>query len=97
MLEPQSLDGLDLDLLQEFEHGLDPAHPERSRIPAEILGYGEISTVFAIHAAGLAGLAFKRLPLFRSRDEADRYGAVLAEYVRILTAEIGLKLKSKNG
>ncbi|HSJ52187.1 MAG TPA: DUF6206 family protein [Anaerolineae bacterium] len=90
--EQQILDGVDLDLLQEFERGLDPAHPQRSRIPAQILGYGEISTVFAIDAAGLTGLAFKRLPLFRTWEEADRYGTVLGEYVRVLTEEIGLNL-----
>ena len=35
----------DSDLLERFEAGLDPAHPERSAIPAVVLGYGEISTV----------------------------------------------------
>ncbi len=83
---------VDRDLLQKFERGLDPAHPERSRIPAQILGYGEISTVFAIHTAGLGGLAFKRLPLFRSWEEAERYGAVLGDYVRVLSHEVGLTL-----
>jgi hypothetical protein len=88
----QILGEVDLDLIQEFERGLDPAHPERSRIPAQILGYGEISTVFAIEAGGLAGLAFKRLPLFRTPQEAERYGAVLGEYVRVLRDEVGLTL-----
>jgi hypothetical protein len=88
----QLLDDVDLDLLQEFELGLDPAHPERSRIPAEILGYGEISTVLAIPAGGMARLALKRLPLFDTREEADRYGTVLAEYVRVLAEDIGLNV-----
>lgn len=88
----QILDSVDLELLQEFEQGLDPAHPERSRIPAQVLGYGEISTVFAIQAGGLQDLAFKRLPLFRTRQEAERYGVVLGEYVQVLTGEIGLNL-----
>jgi hypothetical protein len=92
MAGQQTLDELDLDLLQEFEQGLDPAHPERSRIPAQVLGYGEISTVFAINAGGLANLAFKRLPLFRTWEEAERYGSVLGEYVRVLKGEIGLNL-----
>ena len=81
-----------LDLLEKFEKGLDPRQPEHSRIPATVLGYGEISTVFAIQAGGLQGLAFKRLPLFQSREEAERYGAVHAEYVRILAEEVGLHL-----
>ncbi|RPI50733.1 MAG: hypothetical protein EHM56_10465, partial [Chloroflexi bacterium] len=62
---------MDLDLLQEFERGLDPAHPERSRIPAQILGYGEISTVLEIGAGPQRELAYKRLPMFRSEAEAD--------------------------
>jgi hypothetical protein len=57
---------VNLALLEEFEQNLDPQHPECSRIPARVLGYGEISTVFEIQAEGLQGLAFKRLPLFHS-------------------------------
>jgi hypothetical protein len=87
-----SLSETQLKLLQEFERGLDPQHPEHSRIPARILGYGEISTVFAIQAEGLEGLAFKRLPLFRRMEEVDRYQVTLDEYVRLLTEEAGLRL-----
>ncbi|MCR4438213.1 MAG: hypothetical protein QHJ34_04120 [bacterium] len=39
---------VDAELLQRFERGLDPRVPERSAIPARVLGFGEISTVFAI-------------------------------------------------
>jgi len=81
-----------IELLKRFERGLDPRHPERSRIPARILGYGEISTVFEVEAEGLEGLAVKRLPLFRDWSEAQRYGATLDEYVRLLTEEVGLSL-----
>ncbi len=42
---------VDIELLKEFESGLDPAHPEQSRIPARVLGYGEISTIFEIDSA----------------------------------------------
>jgi hypothetical protein len=45
-----------LELLHRFERGLDPQEPERSQIPATVLGYGEISTVFAIGGDGRAGL-----------------------------------------
>ncbi len=41
---------VDVELLKEFERGLDPAHPEQSKIPARVLGYGEISTIFEIQA-----------------------------------------------
>ncbi|HOG46851.1 MAG TPA: DUF6206 family protein [Anaerolineae bacterium] len=82
----------DVDLLREFERGLDPRRPERSRIPARILGYGEISTVFEVQAEGMRGLACKRLPIFRDGAEVARYEAVYAEYIRLLTEGIGLTL-----
>ena len=82
---------VNLDLLREFEQGLDPQHPERSKIPARILGYGEISTVFEIQAEGLRGMAFKRLPLFYNLQEVDRYCVTYKEYNRWLE-QIGLHL-----
>ncbi len=83
---------IDLDVLREFERGLDPRHPEASRIPARVLGYGEISTVLEIEAPGLTGLAFKRLPLFRNSAETERYCAVYDEYNRLLADEVGIHL-----
>jgi len=87
-----SLSVTQLDLLREFETGLDPRHPAQSRIPARVLGYGEISTVLALPVPEMAGLAFKRLPLFASWDEVERYQTTLQEYVRLLTGEVGLRL-----
>jgi len=84
---------VNLELLREFERGLDPQHPERSKVPARILGYGEISTVFEIQAPSLRGLACKRLPIFRTADEMARYGAVYDEYNRLLQ-EAGIALPS---
>lgn len=81
-----------LQLLQAFEDGLDPQHPERSTIPARVLGYGEISTVFEIQAEGLGGLAFKRLPLFNNPREVEPYEATFVEYNRLLEEEIGIRL-----
>lgn len=83
---------VDLDLLRAFERGLDPRRPERSRVPARILGYGEISTVFEIQAPGLQGLACKRLPLFRTPAEVARYRRAYEEYIRLLSESIGLRL-----
>ncbi len=80
------------ELLETFERGLDPQHPERSKIPARVLGYGEISTVFEIQAEGMRDLAFKRLPLFYNQGEVEKYCAVFAEYNRLLENEIGLRL-----
>jgi len=81
-----------VELLQEFERGLDPQHPERSKVPARVLGYGEISTVFQIQAEGMQGLAFKRLPLFYDLGEVEKYCAVYEEYNRLLEQEIGVQL-----
>jgi hypothetical protein len=77
--------------LQAFERGLDPRWPERSRIPATILGYGEISTVFAIDAGELQGLAFKRMPLFETAAEVQAYQVAYEAYTRRLE-EVGLRL-----
>jgi hypothetical protein len=81
-----------LDALREFERGLDAQHPERSQVPARVLGYGEISTVFAIDVDGLRDLAFKRLPIFHTQEEMAAYGIVYEEYNRLLREEVGLQL-----
>lgn len=83
---------VDGNLLCAFERGLDPAHPERSVIPARVLGYGEISTVFAIDAEGLRGLAFKRLPIFQTAEEMEAYRAIYTEYNRLLAEEVGIHI-----
>jgi len=83
---------VDIDILRQFESGLDPAHPERSQVPARVLGYGEISTVFAIEVDGLRHLAFKRLPIFQSEAEMDRYRLAYDEYNRLLQEDVGLLL-----
>ncbi len=83
---------LDLELLEGFERQLDPRHPESGSIPASILGYGEITTVFEIGAQDKRRVAYKRLPVFRDLDELDRYLSSFDEYCRLLTNEVGLKL-----
>lgn len=70
-------------ILTEFEDGLNTSHIEKSVIPARILGYGEISSVFEID--GMPGLAFKRMPLFSSRAEAEKYVVSYNEYCAALT------------
>ncbi len=83
---------IDVDLLREFEKGLDPRHPEAGPIPAHILGYGEITTVFEIAAAGSGNLAYKRLPSFRTEAELDRYRHIYHEYNHLLTEQVGLAI-----
>ncbi len=79
---------IDIDLLERFERGLDPTHPERSAIPATVLGYGEISTVLAI---GDSDLACKRMPMFADEAEIAAYAAAFDAY-RAKLLEAGLRL-----
>ena len=81
--------GFDERLLARFEQGLNPKHPEASPVPASILGYGEISTIFEIQ--GAEGAACKRMPLFAGRDQAAAYAAIYREYCESL-GEAGLNL-----
>lgn len=83
---------INADLLQEFERGLNPASPTNSRVPARILGYGEISTVFEIQVEELRGLAVKRLAIFETLEELEKYLAGYQKYSRLLEEEIGIRL-----
>ena len=80
---------IDLDILQRFEEGLDPQNLDRSAVPAALIGYGEISTIFEVE--GIPGVALKRMPLFRDRAAAEKYSCIYREYCRLLN-EAGLKL-----
>ena len=71
---------IDTSLLKEFEEGLNPARPEESSIPAKVLGYGEMSTVFEIQHEGQSEFAFKRMPLFDNAEQVERYTDVYNRY-----------------
>lgn len=81
---PPQTPAVDPAFLTRFEAGLDPQHPETSRIPARILGFGEISSIFAIQ--GLPQLAFKRLPVFETIAEGEGYARMFRTYCRHLEA-----------
>jgi hypothetical protein len=83
---------VDVELLKKFERGLDPAHPEQSKIPAKVLGYGEISTIFQIQSDSVKDLACKRLPIFQTRDEVERYEKIYREYNEVLEKKVGIKV-----
>ena len=70
-------------MLQAFEDQLDPAFPDRSPNPPEILGYGEISATFAIKE--MPGIAFKRMPPFLQPGQVMAYRKVLEQYHDLLT------------
>ncbi len=80
---------IDKDLLARFEAGLNPQNLEASAIPAIVLGFGEISTVFEI--GGDPALAYKRMPLFDDRVSAEKYAQQHREYCELLK-EAGLRL-----
>jgi hypothetical protein len=83
---------VDTGLLKEFEKGLDPEHPEKSKIPARVLGYGEISTIFEIDSPTTAGLACKRLPIFQTGDEVESYERLYNLYNTVLADKIGIQV-----
>ncbi|MCA9970063.1 MAG: hypothetical protein KC425_07605 [Anaerolineales bacterium] len=83
---------LDPAFLAEFEAGLNPLDPPGSAIPAQVLGYGEISTVLAIPDAPQPGLAFKRMPMFDSAAEAAAYEALYADWVDVVQGQIGVNV-----
>ena len=83
---------VDFELLQKFEDGLDPIHPERSQVPCRVLGYGEMSAVFEILVDKMNGLAFKRMSIFETLEEMDDYLVTYQAYCRILKEEIGIRL-----
>lgn len=83
---------IDIQLLNDFEKGLDPRHPERSKIPARIIGYGEMSTIFEINLRSLDNYAFKRMPIFRSTEEIDYYEILYREYNRLINDDIDIRI-----
>ncbi len=75
--------------LIEFEEGLIPTALDRSKIPATVIGYGEISTVFQIQGEDIH--AYKRLPLFENKKLAEDYVQIYRSYCNYLK-QIGLNL-----
>ncbi len=85
------------DLLKEFEEEINTLNPEKSKIPAKIIGYGEISTVFTIEHPSFNSLVFKRIPVFSSREEAEYYDGILKEYLQILKDDVGIDVAQSQG
>lgn len=74
-----------LHLLEEFEQHLNPANTKKSKIPVQILGYGEISTVIAFDHPELKDLAFKRMPIFSSCQQTNQYADLYFRYNELLS------------
>lgn len=73
---------IDKKLLYQFEQGLDPQDIETSAIPAQLIGYGEISSIFMI--GDDTETAYKRMPLFSDRSSAEKYERQYHEYCKLL-------------
>lgn len=81
---------IDEKLLADFENSLNPAYPEQSGIPPKILGYGEISTTFAIPS--MPGIAFKRMPPFNNDDEITDYKKAVIQYCEDLQNKANIQV-----
>ncbi len=79
----------DQDLLERFEKGLDTCSLESSKIPAALIGYGEISAIFQI--GDDPTVVYKRMPLFSDTAKARQYAVMYCDYCDLLT-RAGLKL-----
>jgi hypothetical protein len=82
---------IDSNHISKFEKGLNPLYPERSLIPAKIIGYGEMSTIFIIDTPGQESLAYKRMPIFLNSEEMKCYESLFNEYNTLLST-IGLDI-----
>ena len=77
--------------LQAFEERLDPRNPEAGDYSPRIIGYGEMSTVFTFNDDDLRNIAFKRMALFHSEAEVEKYKRDYLEYNDLLKS-LGLQL-----
>jgi len=77
-------------VLGDFEDSLNPAFPEKSGIPPEILGYGEISTTFSM--ASMPDVAFKRMPPFGNSEQISAYKKAVKKYCSLLTDVCGIRV-----
>ena len=69
-----------LSVLEDFEHRLDPAHPEAAG--ANVLAYGEISAALTLEQVpALRGLVLKRMSGFADLASAANYRTLLTEYL----------------
>ncbi len=78
---------INIDLLKELELTIDTVNPEGGKVPIKILGYGEITLVFEI-VNDKYNYAYKRLPVFETREQAKKHEHIFLEYNRFLNEEI---------
>ncbi len=74
---------INTELLKKLEYTLDTIHPEKGKVPINILGYGEISIVFDI-IDDVSSIAYKRLPIFENIKQIKRHKKAFIMYNDIL-------------
>lgn len=71
--------------LEEYERSLDTWHPDQASVPVKVLGFGEMSAVLEFpETPEYEGTIFKRLPIFRTDEEASDYQEICREYIDLL-------------
>lgn len=81
---------VNIELLKEFEKTIDTAHPEKGKIPAIVLGSGEMSVVIEI-LNDPENLVYKRIPIFDTEQQAKKHKFVFKTYNRILNQSLAIK------
>jgi hypothetical protein len=76
-------------ILQRFEEQLDPTRPQASVEPVEIVGYGEVSTVFSL--AAIPDRVCKRMAGFHDAPAVERYVEVVQRYIARLS-QLGVQV-----
>jgi len=82
---------INIGLLKELEKSIDTYHPDKGKIPINILGWGEISLVFEL-ANDPEPVAYKRIPIFDNEKQVKRHVWAYNEYNRLLKEDCGLIL-----
>lgn len=84
---------IDPALINAFEQQLDPQNLGASAIKANLIGFGEISSIFTLETC--PGVVFKRMPMFNDVSQANKYLATYHQYCAGLN-QAGLRLPEDN-
>ncbi len=82
---------IDVQLLKEFEDQLNPLRPEKSSIPAKLVGLGRISATYEILEEGQELIQYTRMPFFDTLARLEAYEKLYHRYNQQIK-EIGLDL-----
>jgi len=86
---------VNIELLKEFEKTIDTVHPEKSKMPANVLGSGEMSVVIEI-LNDPENLVYKRMPIFDTEQQAKKHKFVFKTYNRILNQNLAIETPDFN-